>query len=59
MDEKRESKESKNENFSNPADFFEYKRLKQKEAELLKTVPPSLSPFYKNKVSEYFNNLEE
>nr|MBA3899563.1 hypothetical protein [Bacteroidota bacterium] len=59
MDEKRESKESKNENFSNPAQFFEYKRQKQKEAELLKTVPPSLSPFYKNKVSDYFNNIEE
>jgi hypothetical protein len=59
MDEKRESKEGKNSNFSNPADFFEYKRLKEKEAELLKTVPPSLNPFYKNKVTEYFNNLEE
>jgi len=32
--------------------------LKQKEAELLKTVPPSLNPFYKNKVNEYFNNVK-
>jgi hypothetical protein len=59
MDEKRESKEAKNENYSNPATFFEYKRQKQKEAELLKTVPPSLNPFYKNKVSDYFNNIED
>ena len=59
MDEKRESKEIKNENFSNPSDFYEYKRLKQKEAELLKTVPLTLFPFYKKKVSEYFNNIEE
>jgi hypothetical protein len=59
MDEKRESKDGKNLNFSNPADFFEYKRLKEKEAELLKTVPPSLNPFYKNKVTEYFNNIAE
>ncbi|MDQ3190626.1 MAG: DUF4175 domain-containing protein [Bacteroidota bacterium] len=59
MDEKRESKQAKNEEFSNPKDFLEYKMLKQKEAELLKTVPPSLNPFYKNKVTEYFNNIEE
>jgi hypothetical protein len=59
MDEKRESKEAKNENYGNPALFFEYKRQKQKEAELLKTVPPALNPFYKNKVTEYFNNIEE
>lgn len=59
MDDKRESKEAKNDNFSNPSQFFEYKRQKQKEAELLKTVPPSLNPFYKKKVSEYFNNIEE
>ncbi|HET6245316.1 MAG: DUF4175 domain-containing protein [Bacteroidetes bacterium] len=59
MDEKRESKQAQNDNFSNPAEFFEYKKLKQKEAELLKTVPPTLSPFYKNKVSDYFNNIEE
>ena len=57
MDNERRSKESKNENFSNPAEFFEYNRRKQKEVELLKTVPPSLSPFYKNKVNEYFNNF--
>jgi hypothetical protein len=59
FDEQRKSKEAKNENFSNPSDFLEYKRLKEKEAELLKTVPVSLKPFYKSKVSEYFNNIEE
>ena len=59
MDEKRKSNESKSQNFSNPSDFFEYKRLKEKEAELLKTVPASLYPFYKNKVSEYFNKIED
>ncbi len=55
MDEKRESNESKNENLSNPNVFLEYNRLKLKEAELLKTVPPSLIPYYKNKVNQYFN----
>jgi hypothetical protein len=59
MDEKRQSNEAKNENLSNPNEFLEYNRLKQKETELLKTVPPSLNPFYKTKVNEYFNNFEE
>lgn len=58
MDEKRQSNEAKNENYSNPNAFFEYNRLKMKEAELLKTVPPSLIPYYKNKVNEYFNNFQ-
>jgi len=57
MDNERKSNEAKNQNFSNPAEFFEYKRMKQKEVELLKTVPPSLNSFYKGKVSEYFNNF--
>lgn len=59
MDEKRQSNEAKNENFSNPNEFLEYNRLKQKETELLKTVPPSLNPFYKTKVNQYFNNFED
>jgi hypothetical protein len=59
MDEKRQSNEAKNENLSNPAEFFEYNRLKQKETELLKTVPPSLNPFFKTKVNQYFNNFED
>jgi len=59
MDEKRQSNEAKNENYSNPNEFFEYKRLKQKETELLKTVPPSLNPFFKTKVNQYFNNFKD
>lgn len=58
MDEKRQATESKNQNYSNPNEFFEYNRLKEKEVELLKTVPPSLNQFYKNKVSDYFNHFE-
>lgn len=59
MDEKRQSNEAKNENFSNPNEFLEYNRLKQKETELLKTVPTSLNPFFKEKVNQYFNKLED
>jgi hypothetical protein len=57
-EEKRESREAKNENYSNPEDFFEYNKLRSKEEELLKTVPPGLKPFYKNKVNAYFYNVE-
>ncbi len=59
LDEQRQSNESKNENFSNPNEFLEYNRLKQKEVELLKTIPLHLAPFYKNKVTQYFNQLDE
>ena len=55
----RESKEGikKNiENFNNK--FDEYQRIKQKEVDLLKTIPPNLKPYYKNKVNEYFNSIE-
>ena len=36
--------------------FEEYQKEKEKQEELLRTIPPSLTPFYKNKVNEYFQN---
>ncbi len=59
QDEQRKSNEAKLENLSNPGLFLEYKRLKEKEMELLNTVPPSLTPYYKEKVNNYFNNLSK
>lgn len=59
MDEQRQSNEAKNQPQSNPEGFSEYKRQKEKEAELLRTVPPALSPFYKTKVNVYFNGVEQ
>jgi hypothetical protein len=58
FDEKRESQGAKNQKISNPSDIFEYNKAKQKEAELLRTVPPSMNSFYKEKVNEYFNHVE-
>jgi hypothetical protein len=58
QDEQRQSNEAKNQQESNPNGFSEYNSQKQKEAELLKTVPPALSLFYKNKVNTYFNGVE-
>jgi len=57
-EQKRESTEAKEEIYSNPGEFLEYKRLKSQEVELLRTVPPNLRPYYKNKVNEYFYNFE-
>ena len=55
FDEKRESKDVKNQKLSNPNEYLEYKRKKEKEMELLKTIPPALVPYYKNRVNDYFN----
>jgi hypothetical protein len=55
FDEKRESNTAKEEILSNPALFLEYKKLKEQENELLRTVPLEMAPFYKQKVSKYFN----
>jgi hypothetical protein len=59
QDEKRQSNEAIFQINRNPNSFIEYNMLKQKEAELLKTVPPALNSFYKAKVNEYFNTFEK
>lgn len=59
QDEKRKSNEAKNQELSNPSQFLEYKRMKEREMELLNTVSPSLTPFYKEKVNNYFNNVSK
>lgn len=59
QEQRRESKEAKNEDYGNPEIFFEYIRQKNNETELLRTVPPNLNPFYRNKVDEYFKKQIE
>ena len=59
QDEQRKSNEAKNENLSNPKQFLEYKRIKEKEMELLNTVSPNLTPYYKEKVNNYFNSINK
>jgi hypothetical protein len=58
QEEKRESKEGKDINNRNPEDFLEYNKLQDNEIELLRTIPPNLRPFYKEKVSQYFYYFE-
>lgn len=57
-DNKREAEEGKDTPNGNPALFFEYNRKKLKETELLKTVPPAMNLFYRQKVNDYFNSFE-
>jgi hypothetical protein len=59
FDDKRKSNEAINQEYSNPTEYLEYKLKKEKELELLKTIPPSLKPYYKNKVNEYFEQIDQ
>jgi hypothetical protein len=59
QDEQRKSEEAKNAFHRNPSEFEEYKRMKLKEMELLKTVPPSLNSYYKQKVNDYFQSIDK
>jgi len=57
-EQRRESREARDITPQNPGEFFEYNKIKNREMELLKTLPPNLKPFYKNKVTEYFYRFE-
>ncbi|WP_333818576.1 hypothetical protein [Ohtaekwangia sp.] len=57
MDEERKGETAKDYDKEIPKAFEEYLRLKEKEVELLKTVPPKLYPYYKKEVSEYFKRM--
>ncbi|MBW6483379.1 MAG: hypothetical protein K0B10_09980 [Vicingaceae bacterium] len=58
-DDKRESKEAKAEEKTNPSHYFNYNKEKEQEVELLKTTPPNLTQFYKNKVTQYFHEINQ
>ncbi len=57
MDEERKGETAKEYENALPRSFEQYLRLKEKELELLKTVPPKLYPYYKREVNEYFKRL--
>jgi hypothetical protein len=56
-DEERKGEAAKSYENAIPPSFEQYLKLKEKEIELLKTVPPRLHPYYKNEVNEYFKRL--
>lgn len=58
FEEKRESESGKERNYGNLIRFDEYNRQKLGQIELMRSVDPLLSKYYKDKASEYFNRAE-
>lgn len=58
-DDKRESKEGSVNEKTNPEFYFDYTEEKEKEVDLIKTTPPNLNNFYKKKVTQYFQNINQ
>lgn len=57
LDEEREGEQAKNYERLLPPALEQYIKAKEKEIELLKTVPPKLNPYYKKEVNDYFRRL--
>ena len=53
-EERRKSTEAKEQYQPSPADMERFNKMQESNLELFRSVPPTLSPFYKNKVNEYF-----
>lgn len=58
-EEKREAQRPKDIKNELPPSFEKYLKAKEKEIDLLKTIPPSLTPYYKQEVNEYFQKIEK
>ena len=56
--EERESKTARENPRDTPPSLEDYERRKAQEIELLRTVPADLTPYYKQKVNDYFNTLD-
>ncbi|MCC6601117.1 MAG: DUF4175 domain-containing protein [Crocinitomicaceae bacterium] len=57
QENQRKSNEAHDFPTSNPMKYEEYMRRKEQETELLKTLPPNLKPYYKEKANSYFNKI--
>ena len=58
-DEKRKSEVAEEQERTLPPSLEEYIKKRKAELELYKPVSPSLKPYYKNLVEEYFKKLQE
>ncbi|QDA60090.1 DUF4175 family protein [Hymenobacter jejuensis] len=58
QDDKREAQTAQNRPPVFPPAFDKYKRQKDRQTELLRTVPPALTPYYQREVSEYFQKMK-
>jgi hypothetical protein len=57
QDNQRKSNEATDNPLSNPQKYADYMRRKERETELLRTVPPGLRPYYRDRVNSYFNRV--
>ncbi len=58
LDQQRTSNEGQQLPAPDPARYFDYQRRKAREAELLRTVPPGLKPYYRDRVNAYFGTFD-
>ncbi len=59
LDEEREGEQAESIERKVPPEFEEYFKTKEKEIELLRTIPIKLSPYYKKEVNEYFKRINQ
>lgn len=56
-DDQRERQIGKDEENGNQIEFLEYKKEKERQIELLRTLDPNFSQYYRDRANEYFNSL--
>lgn len=57
-EQRREAEQAKEkERKISPTQFNEYIKMKEKQTELLNTIPPALSPYYRKEVDKYFKKI--
>ncbi|MCL1850804.1 MAG: hypothetical protein FWF70_05310 [Bacteroidetes bacterium] len=59
QEEKRESTEAREKYNPSPPKEWQFDKNRSQQTELLKTVPPALQYYYKEKVNRYFYNLSQ
>jgi hypothetical protein len=58
LDQERRSQEGRDQPPPDPARFFERLRSRARETDLLRTLPPGLRPYYRDRVSSYFGTFD-
>ncbi|OEK07089.1 coiled-coil domain-containing protein [Roseivirga misakiensis] len=58
-DDERKGRSAENYELSIPESLNEYLKAKEKEIELLRTIPAKLNPYYKKETSKYFKKIKE
>lgn len=57
-DDQREAQTAYDYELSVPESMLEYLKQKEKEVELLRTIPTKLNPYYKKETNKYFNKIK-